>query len=309
MFKSTFDFWIDKYFYRPRYKEMLISMLLSPFTLIYTLIVYIKPKLSKPEKFKVPVISVGNLVLGGSGKTPLVKAIFNEFSNDFKTFIILRGYKRSSKGMLKVALQGEILSSVQASGDEAMEYALSLKNANVIVSENRKTAINEAINLGAKLIILDDGFGKFDIFKFNILLKSNPEPIIKLPIPSGAYRYPISFYKYADFIPDQSDIIKTMYISNRTQNMLLVTAIANPMRLKNVFGECIGIRFFKDHYKFKKEELEKLIKSYNADSLLVTMKDYVKIKDFGLNISLLELKTEISTKFKKELLNFIQNYN
>ncbi|ANE36102.1 tetraacyldisaccharide 4'-kinase [Campylobacter iguaniorum] len=308
MYSRKFHSWINKYFYRPRYFEVLVSMLLSPLALVYTTIVWIKFKLAKPLKFSVPIISVGNLVVGGTGKTPLTKAIFNEFSQDYKTFIILRGYKRSSKGLVKVCIDGNLLCDTQASGDEAMEYALSLKNANVIVSEDRKLAINEAINLGANLIILDDGFGKFDIFKFNILLKPSSKPPLRLTLPSGAYRYPASFYKFGDFIPQNDDIIKTNTITNQTSKMVLVTAIANPFRLKDSFKECIGLEFFADHHKFSKLELENIIKKFGATSLLVTQKDFVKIKDFGFELSILELNTQISPNFKDKLNNFIKNY-
>lgn len=284
-------------------------MLLSPLALIYTAVVLIKFKLIKPLKFPVPIISVGNLVVGGTGKTPLTKAIFNEFSQDYKTFIILRGYKRSSRGLIKVCIDGNLLCDVYSSGDEAMEYVLSLKNANVIVSEDRKIAINEAISLGAELIILDDGFGKFDIFKFNILLKPAKEPPLNLTLPSGAYRYPKSFYKFADFIPQDEDILKANTIANQTQKMVLTTAIANPFRLKDSFKECIALEFFPDHHKFSKLELEDIIKKHNATSLLVTQKDFVKIKDFGFELSILELNTQISPNFKDKLNNFIKNYN
>ncbi|EAJ0320356.1 tetraacyldisaccharide 4'-kinase [Campylobacter fetus] len=309
MFDRKLHSWINRYFYRPRYLETLISMALSPLALIYYILVVIKFRLSKQIKFDIPIISIGNLIVGGTGKTPLTKAIFNEYNTKFKTFIILRGYKRSSKGMLKVCIDGEILCSVDESGDEAMEYALSLKNANVIVSENRKLAIEEAIKYGAELVLLDDGFGKFDIFKFNIILKPNIEPIFKLVLPSGAYRYPKSFYKFADFIPTKDDIISSNYIINKTTNMVLVTAIANPLRLKKLFDSCLGIELFEDHHKFKKSEIEDIFKKWNATTILVTQKDYVKIRDFGFNVSILELRTEISSQFKLKLDKFIDNYN
>lgn len=111
-----------------------------------------------------------------------------------------------------------------------MEYATSVKNANVIVSENRDKAIFEAKNLGAKYILLDDGFSKFHIKKFNILIRPNPAPKLNLTIPSGGYRYPVSFYKFANFIAEQDrDYFRYSEILNPTPKMVLVTAIANPL--------------------------------------------------------------------------------
>lgn len=309
MFNSAFQDWAYKYFYSPNLAQKIISTILSPLSLIYSCLVWVKFKLSRPQKYKIPIISVGNLILGGTGKTPLIKAIFNKFSQDYNVFIVLRGYKRKSKGLLKVCLDGKILCSVSQSGDEAMEYAISLKNANVIVSEDRKIAIKEALNLGANLILLDDGFGKFDIFKFNILLKPQTQPVSNLTIPSGAYRYPKSFYKFGDFIPSNDDIIKSSYIQNQSEKMVLVSAIANPFRLYEFEKICVNSVFFPDHYDFKKHELEQILNQHNATSLLVTQKDYVKIKDFGLPLSIIILDTKISSNFTQTLENFIKNYN
>lgn len=308
MFKRKFHAWLERYFYQPSVFDIIVSALLLPLSAIYYCIVWIKFKLSKAQKFPIPIISIGNLVLGGSGKTPLTKAIFNEFNSEFKTFIILRGYKRESKGMQIVALNGDIKCDVATSGDEAMEYATNLKNANIIVSNDRKIAINEAINLGAKLVILDDGFGKANIFKFNILLRPAKTPRLNFTIPSGVYRYPSSFYDLADFIPNSSDIIKKTTIINPQPKMVLMTAIANPSRLEFIFKKCIGYEFFGDHHKFNKFECESILKKYNANSLLVTQKDYVKIKDFGLSVSILDLKTTISPNFANKIKLFIKSY-
>ncbi|MEE3704161.1 tetraacyldisaccharide 4'-kinase [Campylobacter sp. CX2-8023-23] len=308
MFNPKLHAWLERYFYQPGYFEIVISTLLLPFSLIYYCLVWVKFKLAKPVKFSIPIISVGNLILGGSGKTPLTKAIFNEFSNKYKIFIILRGYKRESKGMQIVALNGVIKCDVATSGDEAMEYAISLKNANVIVSNDRKIAINKAISLGANLVILDDGFGKADIYKLNILLHPAKEPRLNFTIPSGVYRYPKSFYNLADITLKSSDIIKENSIIKPTDKMVLVSGIANPSRLSFIYDRCVGYEHFGDHHKFSKFECESILKKYNADSLLVTQKDYVKIKDFGLKLSILELKTTILPNLIDKIDMFIKSY-
>ena len=201
-----FKLLIERNLYDPSPAWFALGVILAPLSLLYTLIVCLKRLFAKPQKFKIPIISVGNLTLGGSGKTPLVRALFKEFSEEFKTCIILRGYGRKSRGLLEVALGGRILCDVGQSGDEAMEYALFLRGANVIVSEDRTAGILRAQTLGFELVILDDGFSKFNISKFDILLR--PQSVPKLPfcLPFAAYRYPPFFYKFADFIPAQSDI-------------------------------------------------------------------------------------------------------
>ncbi|WP_148790329.1 tetraacyldisaccharide 4'-kinase, partial [Campylobacter concisus] len=266
---------------------------------IYFFIVIFKKFTARKIDFGIKVISVGNLTLGGSGKTPLCVAIAKNFEG---AFIILRGYKRKSKGMQVVARNGEILLDVAASGDEAMIYATSLKNANVIVSEDRKLAIKYAKEYGAKYILLDDGFSKFDIAKFDILVRPNPEPRLKFCLPSGAYRYPFSFYKFADFVAIEGQThFRKSEILNKSEKMVLVTAIANPERLKPFFDECVACVFFPDHYDFSKDELEEVLKRYDATSLLMTQKDYVKVKDFGLRVSLITLEVTLSEEFKKVL--------
>jgi tetraacyldisaccharide 4'-kinase len=74
-----------------------------------------------------------------------------------------------------------------------MLLANSLKNATVIVSEDRVKAILKAKELGCKIIFLDDGFSKYQIAKFNILLKPKDEPTNNFCIPSGGYREPKEF--------------------------------------------------------------------------------------------------------------------
>lgn len=304
MSKKIFHNWVNKYFYSPNFWQKFVSKLLLPLSYIYAFIVIIKKILSKEKDFDVKIISVGNLIVGGSGKTPLTLALYKHFSKKYKTFIILRGYKRSSKGLVEVCIDNKILVDVKQSGDEAMEYALN--NANVIVSENRINAIQKAKSLGANLIILDDGFSKFNIKKFNILLKPPIRPYFNFTLPSGAYRYPLFFYKFGDFIVENSENKKHSFIENETKNMVLVTAIANPKRLKEHFNKCVGKEFFPDHHAFNKFELEEIIKKYNATSLLVTMKDYVKIKDFGLPTSIIRLEISLSQTLIKAISNYIK---
>ncbi|MDL0089177.1 tetraacyldisaccharide 4'-kinase [Campylobacter gastrosuis] len=296
MFKGLHA-WAERYFYSPNFYQKSLALMLYPLSLIYKFIVILKQKMAREIDFKIPVISVGNLTLGGSGKTPLCIAILSEFKSGF---VVLRGYKRHSKGLVKVAINGEILVNVKTSGDEAMEYAKSVPNANVIVSEDRKIAIEMAKKMGAKYILLDDGFGKFDIKKFNILIRPKNEPFFKFSLPAGAYRYPFSFYKLADFTTqDEITHFKSTEILNKTEKMVLVTAIANPSRLNTFLTDCIGHVFYPDHYEFKRDELVKILADFKATSLLMTQKDYVKVADFGINVSIIKLKTTLSPEFKQ----------
>ena len=120
--ESKVIFWVERYLYHPRKFDKIISYALLPLTLIYTLIVTIKRQLNTPQDFQIPIISVGNLTLGGSGKTPLTINLTQRYE---KCAIILRGYKRDSSGLIVVSLWGECTCSVKTAGDEAYEYARS----------------------------------------------------------------------------------------------------------------------------------------------------------------------------------------
>ncbi len=353
-----FKLLIERNLYDPSPAWFVLGVILAPLSLLYTLIVCLKRLFAKPQKFKIPIISVGNLTLGGSGKTPLVRALFKEFNPRLKTCIILRGYGRKSRGLLEVALDGRILCDVGQSGDEAMEYALFLRGANVIVSEDRAAGILRAQTLGFELVILDDGFSKFNISKFDILLR--PQSVPKLPfcLPFAAYRYPPFFYKFADFIPAQSDIsqgfkiisaadlqgalngtdkilnstadkisdlnlnravdeisnlnpaaadkiLNSKEVSFERSRTILISAIAKPWRLQEFLPLAKAHAFFPDHYDFKKEQILELLRREDAEHILCTAKDYVKLRDLSAEISVILLNLKLSENFIRKIQNYI----
>lgn len=350
-----FKLLIERNLYDPSPAWLALGVILAPLSLLYTLIVCLKRLFAKPQKFKIPIISVGNLTLGGSGKTPLVRALFKEFSGELKTCIILRGYGRKSRGLLEVALGGRILCDVGQSGDEAMEYALFLRSANVIVSEDRAAGILRAQTLGFELVILDDGFSKFNISKFDILLRPQSAPKLPFCLPFAAYRYPPFFYKFADFIPASSDISQELKIisaadlqgalngtdeisnpadeiSNSAANKIsdlnlnpavankilnskeagfersrtiLISAIAKPWRLQEFLSLAKAHAFFPDHYDFKKEQISELLRREDAEHILCTAKDYVKLRDLSAEISVILLNLKLSENFIRKIQNYI----
>jgi tetraacyldisaccharide 4'-kinase len=113
----------------------------------------------KTCSFSVPILCVGNLSVGGSGKTSLVRFLAQNLAEDYHTVVLLRGYRRNTKGPVVVSYRGEVRASWKEVGDEAYMLARLLKDVSVVVSEDRclgaKLAVEE---LKAQLIILDDGF-------------------------------------------------------------------------------------------------------------------------------------------------------
>ncbi len=304
---KRFYFWIEEYLFDPNLFQKLLSYLLLPLTLIYCLVVYFKKLFSKREDFSLPIISIGNLIVGGSGKTPITIALANRYKD---VAIILRGYKRESKGLIVVSHKKEIRVDVKTSGDEAMLLAKSLPKATVIVSEDRKKAILKAKKLGAKIIFLDDGYSKKSIKKFDILIEPDLNNINSFCLPSGPYREPKSEYQYSDIVLKEGvDFQKSVKFEDKPSKMILITAISKPKRLLAYIPKTIPFYFFEDHHNFTKEEIETLIKKHQAQSILCTSKDAVKLEKFGYKLSILELNITINPKKVQKIDNFIKSFD
>lgn len=300
--------WLDRYFFTPNLWQKILSFALLPLSCIYALIAILNTKFKKKVSFNAPIISVGNLTLGGNGKTPVCKAIAHLFEGKKCVFIVLRGYKRKSKGLVVVKNEGKILCDVATSGDEAMEYAFDNAIKGVIVSEDRIKGIEKALNLGATLILLDDGFSKRHIEKFDIVLESTQKPFFNFTLPSGAYRLPPHFAKKADFVAREGKDFVRHSTTKDNQSAILVTAIAKPFRLYEHFSKARACYFFADHYEFQKKELESLLKKHHCDTLMLTFKDFVKVKEMGLKTQLIELNIELKDEFKRAILAYVEKF-
>ena len=112
------------------------------------------------EDFKLPIISVGNITTGGSGKTPLVMYLANLLIKNGKNpGIVSRGYGRKSQGLVVVHDGKEMKAKVESAGDEPFLMATILKSVPVIVCEDRREAIRHLVNSSTvNIIIMDDGF-------------------------------------------------------------------------------------------------------------------------------------------------------
>ena len=286
MKNKIYSFFEEMLFY-PKWYHLPFILILLPFSFIYMIIMHFKfPK--KLENLGIPIISVGNIIIGGSGKTPLTKALINYYQ-DKKIAVVLRGYKRKSKGLVVVKNFEKILVDVDKSGDEAMEIA-SFTNAAVIVSEDRKKGILKAKEMGADFVILDDGFDK-PFEKLNIVIDKK----IKNPftIPAGGYRYPRVALRFADLIINEFQ--REVKVPNGD---ILISGISNPKRLLKFWKK--DYKFFPDHYEYKWEDL----KEFKDKIIVTTPKDYVKLKKFPLNLKIIEL----NVKIPKSLINKIDEY-
>ncbi len=256
----------------------------------------------------IPVISVGNLTLGGTGKSPLVLLIakYLEEKRGKRVAIISRGYKRRTSGFLLVSNGKEILASVEDSGDEAQMFAQLLPNTIVIVDENRVRGANKAKELGANVIVLDDGFQHLRLKRdLNILLMGGTSSPV---IPFGRSREPASAARAADIIvksdgKNTSDSKKTVVRNMpaslmslavvevpltelKGKRILALSSIANPERFTDMLrelGATVLEKNLGDHAEYSQELIEKILaetKTNGAEMIVTTMKDVVKSRKY-----------------------------
>jgi tetraacyldisaccharide 4'-kinase len=138
-----------------------IQILLSPLSFLYGLIMLIRNVLYdtgilRSESFSKPVISVGNLSMGGTGKTPHIEYLIRLLGNDFFIAILSRGYKRESKGFILATKK----SNVRYIGDEPLQFIRKFDTVKVAVDENRARGLHKLFEKfpGLDAVLLDDAF-------------------------------------------------------------------------------------------------------------------------------------------------------
>ncbi len=126
--------------------------------------------------FPMPVISVGNITVGGTGKTPMAEYLIEALSADHRVAVLSRGYRRRTRGFRMV----ETTSTAEASGDEPLQMKRKFPQTIVAVDRNRKQGIETLLTLPnpPDAVILDDGFQQMDVRpSHNLLLISYERPV------------------------------------------------------------------------------------------------------------------------------------
>jgi tetraacyldisaccharide 4'-kinase len=186
----------------------LARLLLMPLAWLWRIVVAARRFLYRTNVFRVhrlsrPVVGVGNLALGGAGKTPFVIFLAQYLINHGAGVAIVgRGYGRDTKGRVVVRRGGDIIKVGEGTaGDEALMMARRLPQATVIVDEDRAAAAEWAVKtFGAQMVILDDAFQKLDIKKdLNFLLLDAGKPPGPV-FPAGYYRESAAAAAQADLI-------------------------------------------------------------------------------------------------------------
>ncbi len=296
-------------FFKPKFwdqtKLSYFSIILFPVSLIFKLINFIKYYFSKNYRSKIPVICVGNIYLGGTGKTPMCVEIFTILKNLNKNPAFIRKKYHSFND--EAELQKSIGSFYQ--------------------NKKRIEAIKEATENKADIVILDDGFQDFSIYKNLSIVCFNERQWVGngLLIPSGPLRENISALKRAhcvvingkkninieEKIYSQNKKIKIFYTKYiplninefKNKKVLAFAGIANPNNFFKLLKDN-GINLleeikFPDHYNYSEKELNDLVNKAKEkkSTLLTTEKDYFRInQEYKKNINFLRIKVEIENK-------------
>ncbi|WP_431137320.1 tetraacyldisaccharide 4'-kinase [Psychroserpens mesophilus] len=293
--------------------------LLLPIVPIYYAVTWLRNTLydlgwKSSTSYQIPIICVGNLSVGGTGKTPTIEYLIRLLIQNHKIATLSRGYKRESSGFI-IADENATATSI---GDEPFQFYKKFKDVTVAVDADRRHGIAKLMaQKQPDIILLDDAFQHRKVRAgFNILLTAYGNLYSDdLVLPTGNLREPKSGANRADVIivtkcpeplseAEQISIIKRLkplpnqnvffsfimyseHIFNEQGNLALtdlndevftlVSGIANPKPLQDHL-ESKGLKFehlsFKDHHHFTDEEILSLKKK---NRILTTEKDYVRL--------------------------------
>ncbi|MBN2406781.1 MAG: tetraacyldisaccharide 4'-kinase [Elusimicrobia bacterium] len=166
-----------------------LRLLLLPLTAVYRAGLALHGALTARRSVDIPVVSVGNITAGGTGKTPLVMNIIETLSGREKTAVVMRGYGRSAGGILAVKRSDD----PRSVGDEALLIKTKFPETEVVLSADRYKGACLAREAGSGLIILDDGFQSRELERdLDIVMIDCTDPFGGGLIPSGRRREPMN---------------------------------------------------------------------------------------------------------------------
>jgi len=300
----------------------LLRKILFPFAILYGFITGIRNFLFdkgffKSYSFDLPVIAVGNLSVGGTGKTPQIEYLIRLLSNKYKLATLSRGYKRKSEGFVLANENSDALEL----GDEPFQFYQKFATILVAVDSNRKNGIEQLLSCSNKpeVILLDDAFqhrkvkaGLYilltaygDIYSHDFMLptgnlrewqsgaqRANIVIVTKCP-PNLSLDAQNNIKKELNLSPNQSlfftfieydEVVysdgKTMQVSEvKGMDKVLLAGIAKPESFFTHLkqGDDECLNF-PDHHHFSESELQEIKKKANNKIIITTEKDYVRLK-------------------------------
>ena len=323
----------------------IIRGFLTPFSWLYIFahfIFFIPYKLGIRKKFiaPLPVICVGNITVGGTGKTPFVITLTNILKSfGYKPVILSRGYGRKNTEKENILFMPNTALTAKDTGDEPQVLSQAL-NVPIIVGKNRIKSL-QLIPKECNIIILDDGMQYWQLNKdLEIGIASKDRPFgSESVIPSGDLREPKKGLKRCKFIiltsnrnkQDQNTVDKIQKYCNNSfvyegytepfeisqgnnkystdflkgKNIFAFSGIANPYRftdtLKSLGANIIYFKKYSDHYNYTENDLNELKElGETCDFIVTTAKDKVKLPKDFPAYSL-NIYTHINEDFKNKL--------
>lgn len=327
-----------------------LRKILFPLAFLYWLITFIRNWLYdmgvfKSYSFDVPIIAVGNLSVGGTGKTPQIEYLIRLLSEKYHVAVLSRGYKRLSKGFVLADDQA----TANSIGDEPFQFYSKFPTIQVAVDANRKKGIEKLLQLQNKpeVILLDDAFQHRKVKAgFYILLTAYDDLFCDdFILPFGNLRESARGKKRADMIiitkcpQDLSELAQqnikeklqvkqpvyfttiqyddcvygkenSMYVEAlKSESKLLIAGIANPKLffdfLKSETDETI---VFPDHHHFSKQDCEQILAKANGRRIITTEKDFVRLNGLLPNAQLYYLPIKavfLNTNFDKAIEDYV----
>lgn len=327
-----------------------IRFLVFPLSIIFKFVTDIRNKLYdcnflKSEKINVPVISVGNLSTGGTGKTPMVDFIIYNLKRDYNISVLSRGYNRKSKGFIEIknsdnpSLVGDEPFLIKSNHSEVPVFACEdrVEGAKKIISENNTNLIllddafqHRKISRNLDIVLTDYNnlFYKDYLLPYGNLRESrnniNRADVIivtKCPLdfnkadaikiknqinPKKTQSLFFSQIKYSEILFGSKEV---SFKSIRNSKLTLVTGIANSQPLKEYLKKN-NVNFdhfdYPDHYNYSRKDVNKILATTKNNIILTTKKDYYKLSQFKIdNLLYIDIKVEFLDG-KQEFLSTIK---
>ena len=327
-----------------------LRKILFPLAFLYWLITFTRNWLYdmgvfKSYSFDVPIIAVGNLSVGGTGKTPQIEYLIRLLSDKYRVAVLSRGYKRLSKGFVLADDQA----TANSIGDEPFQFYSKFPTIQVAVDANRKKGIEKLLQLQNKpeVILLDDAFqhrkvkaGFYilltaydDLFCDDFILpfgnlresalgKKRADMIIITKCPQDLselaqqnikeklqVKQPVYFttIQYDDCVYGNENSIHVKAL--KTESKLLIAGIAKPKLffdfLKSETDETL---VFPDHHHFSKQDCEQILAKANGRKIITTEKDFVRLNGLLPNAQLYYLPIKavfLNTNFDKAIEDYV----
>jgi tetraacyldisaccharide 4'-kinase len=300
----------------------LLRKILFPFSIIYGFITSIRNFLFdkgilKSYSFDLPIIAVGNLSVGGTGKTPQIEYLIRLLADKYKVATLSRGYKRKTEGFVLA----DANANAQILGDEPFQFYQKFPNIQVAVDANRKNGIEQLLSQTSKpeVILLDDAYqhrkvkaGFYilltaygDIYADDFILpagnlresrsgakRADVIVVTKCP-PNLSESEQLSIQKklklaknqelyfsciaYDDFIYSENKKIKLSEI--QVENKLLLAGIAKPEPFfKHLKNPNDICLTYPDHHHFSENDIQEIKNKAQNSIIITTEKDYVRLK-------------------------------